>query len=169
MRIKNRAKAERVSESPGQTEGFFSGFRRDAKLAPGKYTVRDDRTPVYRFGPSQALPDAVIGQGQVLVLIEWKRGFSKVRLPDGMEGYVPNDRLIRAPEPTVAVAGKRNVLHGRRVSTRKSPPLKSALPAKSNAFQYSPPPAPPELPTVDPAIPSSDDELPLNMLLPPLE
>ena len=69
-----------------------------------RYEVIASHTPFYKYGPAQAQgPDFTLKKGVVVTLVKRSSGFSRVRIPEGEEGYIANDRLaVAPPEPVVA-------------------------------------------------------------------
>ena len=67
-----------------------------------RYEIISPRTPFYKYGPAQAQgPDFTLKKGVVVTLVKRSSGFSLVRIPEGEEGYVANERLaVAPPEPT---------------------------------------------------------------------
>ena len=69
------------------------------------FVVSAAKTPFYRFGPQQGSgPDRDLPRDTTLTVIRKSMGYSKVRLPDGQEGFVPSEDLSRAPEKLIAHA-----------------------------------------------------------------
>ena len=64
------------------------------------YAVSAKLAQVYRFGPSQPTgADALLKQGQRIVMLRQEYGFSRVMTDDGMTGYIANDLIAPAPPP----------------------------------------------------------------------
>ena len=156
-RNKKRTKTADAAATRSRNRGFLSGFR-DERLSPGPYFVQDRKVPVYRFGPSQGFADDVVSKGEMLTLVNWKRGFSKVRLPNGGEAFISNHSLSGDPQGTVAAIEAMAMKEPGYSGTGRSV---KAYPTR--------PVTPPKLPTADPLRRATQDELPLNSLLPPLE
>ena len=102
-------------EPPPKPGGFFSRLK--AKLAqdpdapivsekPARpadwkehWVVTDDSTAFYEFGPSQSNgPDLRLPQGQVVKLTQSSRGWAKVELEGGRQGYIGTDQMRQAIE-----------------------------------------------------------------------
>ena len=71
---------------------------------PGKndvyYAVSAKQAQVYRFGPSQPTgADALLKQGQRIIMLRQEYGYSRVMTEDGMTGYIANDFIAPAPPP----------------------------------------------------------------------
>ena len=64
------------------------------------YAVSAKLAQVYRFGPSQPTgADALLKQGQRIVMLRQEYGYSRVMTEDGMTGYIANDLIAPAPPP----------------------------------------------------------------------
>ena len=75
-----------AASKPGKGDGYFAVT---AKMAQ-----------VYRFGPSQPTgADALLKQGQRVMMLRQEFGYSRVMTEDGMTGYVANDLITPAPPP----------------------------------------------------------------------
>src|SRR5437868_1490877 len=60
----------------------------------GLFVVTAETTPFYRYGPQQGRgPDRELNKDTMVKLIRHAFGYSKVRLPDGQQGFVANDDL----------------------------------------------------------------------------
>ena len=75
-----------------------------AASQPGKgnvyYAVSAKMAQVYRFGPAQPTgADALLKQGQRVMMLRQEFGYSRVMTEDGMAGYVANDLIAPAPPP----------------------------------------------------------------------
>lgn len=75
-----------------------------AASKPGKgdmyYAVSAKLAQVYRFGPSQPTgADALLKQGQRIIMLRQEYGYSRVMTEDGMTGYIANDLIAPAPPP----------------------------------------------------------------------
>ena len=75
-----------------------------ATSQPGKvsvyYAVSAKLAQVYRFGPAQPTgADALLTQGQRVIMLRQEFGYSRVMTEDGMTGYVANDLIAPAPPP----------------------------------------------------------------------
>ena len=75
-----------------------------AASKPGKgdvyYAVSAKQAQVYRFGPSQPTgADALLKQGQRMIMLRQEFGYSRVMTEDGMAGYVANDLIVPATPP----------------------------------------------------------------------
>lgn len=75
-----------------------------ATSKPGKgdvyYAVSAKQAQVYRFGPAQPTgADALLKQGQRVVMLRQEFGYSRVMTDDGMTGYIANDLIAPAPPP----------------------------------------------------------------------
>lgn len=71
---------------------------------PGKgdvyYAVSAKQAQVYRFGPAQPTgADALLTQGQRVIMLRQEFGYSRVMTEDGLTGYVANDFIAPAPPP----------------------------------------------------------------------
>ncbi|MEO6740757.1 MAG: hypothetical protein ABIP20_10920 [Chthoniobacteraceae bacterium] len=64
------------------------------------YAVSAGQAQVYRFGPSQPTgADALLKQGQRVIMLRQEYGFSRVMTEDGMTGFIANDLIAPAPPP----------------------------------------------------------------------
>ena len=64
------------------------------------YAVSAKMAQVYRFGPAQPTgADALLKQGQRMIMLRQEFGYSRVMTDDGMTGYVANDLITPAPPP----------------------------------------------------------------------
>ncbi len=64
------------------------------------YAVSAKMAQVYRFGPSQPTgADALLKQGQRIIMLRQEYGYSRVMTEDGMTGYIANDLIAPAPPP----------------------------------------------------------------------
>jgi len=75
-----------------------------AASKPGKgdmyYAVSAKMAQVYRFGPSQPTgADALLKQGQRIIMLRQEYGYSRVMTEDGLAGYIANDLIAPAPPP----------------------------------------------------------------------
>ncbi|MEO6787029.1 MAG: hypothetical protein ABI318_12925 [Chthoniobacteraceae bacterium] len=75
-----------------------------AASKPGKgnvyYAVSAKVAQVYRFGPAQPTgADALLKQGQRVIMLRQEFGYSRVMTEDGMTGYIANDLIAPAPPP----------------------------------------------------------------------
>lgn len=75
-----------------------------ATSTPGKgnayYAVSANQAQVYRFGPAQPTgADALLKQGQRVIMLRQEYGYSRVMTEDGMTGYIANDFIAPAPPP----------------------------------------------------------------------
>ena len=70
---------------------------------PGKdvyFAVSAKQAQVYRFGPAQPTgADALLKQGQRVIMLRQEYGYSRVMTDDGMTGYISNDFIAPAPPP----------------------------------------------------------------------
>ena len=63
------------------------------------WVVTDDSTAFYEFGPSQSNgPDLRLPFGQVVKLSQSSRGWAKVELEGGRQGYIGTDQMRQATE-----------------------------------------------------------------------
>ena len=71
-------------------------------LQADRYEIISAHTPFYKYGPAQAQgADFTLKKGVIVTLVKRSSGFSLVRIPEGEEGYVANERLaVAPPEPT---------------------------------------------------------------------
>lgn len=75
-----------AASKPGKNDGYFAVSARQAQ--------------VYRFGPSQPTgADALLKQGQRVIMLRQEYGYSRVMTEDGLTGYVANDLIAPAPPP----------------------------------------------------------------------
>jgi hypothetical protein len=104
------------------------------------FAVTAEKTPFYRYGPQQGQgPDRQLTRDTVVTLIRHSFAYSKVRLPDGQQGFVANDDLARAPQSLIA-----------QTSTSGSgldpeplpPPPKVKLPTAESSPEFEPTPIP---------------------------
>lgn len=115
--------------------------------------VTEESTAFYEFGPSQASgPDRRLHRGQVIKLSQSNRGWAKVELEDGSQGYIGTDQMRQAAktdfaDPLLAPATQFAAAGG-----RVPQPWVPAAPM-------------PDLPDL-PMTPGSENSL---LLLPPLE
>ena len=66
----------------------------------GYFAVSAKQAQVYRFGPSQPTgADALLKQGQRVMMLRQEYGYSRVMTDDGLTGYVANDLIAPAPPP----------------------------------------------------------------------
>ena len=108
-----------------------------ASSQPGKgndyYAVNVKQAQVYRFGPSQPTgADALLKQGQRVIMLRQEYGFSRVMTEDGMTGFIANDLISPAPPPEK----KPTVPSNRLAWTGMLPPLPSrgtSVPGVSSA------------------------------------
>ena len=64
------------------------------------YAVSAKMAQVYRFGPAQPTgADALLKQGQRVIMLRQEFGYSRVMTEDGMTGYIANDLIAPAPPP----------------------------------------------------------------------
>ncbi len=64
------------------------------------YAVSAKQAQVYRFGPAQPTgADALLRQGQRVIMLRQEFGYSRVMTDDGLTGYVANDLIAPAPPP----------------------------------------------------------------------
>ena len=64
-----------------------------------RWVVTDDSTAFFEFGPSQANgPDLRLPRGQVVKLAQASRGWAKVELEGGRQGYIGTDQMRQAGE-----------------------------------------------------------------------
>ena len=78
------------------------GALKSARLAKGDqyYAVSAKLAQVYRFGPSQPTgADAMLKQGQRIIMLRQEYGYSRVMTEDGLTGFVANDLIAPAPPP----------------------------------------------------------------------
>jgi hypothetical protein len=74
-------------------------------LAPGIYEVDPARAALFKNGPAQGTgPDVSLSKGDRVEVLASERGFSRVRLVDGREGYVSSQALRAVRGPTVGKA-----------------------------------------------------------------
>ena len=67
------------------------------------WVVTDDSTAFFEFGPSQANgPDLRLPRGQVVKLAQASRGWAKVELEGGRQGYIGTDQMRQATETDFA-------------------------------------------------------------------
>jgi hypothetical protein len=119
-----------------------------------RWVVTDESTAFYEFGPSQANgPDLRLPRGQVVKLNQSSRGWARVELEGGRQGYIGTDQMRQATERDFA------------------PPLLpaasqlAAVGAGGSLQGWSPIAPPPDLPDL-PMAAGMEDSL---LLLPPLE
>ena len=75
-----------AGSKPGKGDGYFAVTAKQAQ--------------VYRFGPSQPTgADALLKQGQRVMMLRQEYGYSRVMTEDGLTGYVANDFIAPAPPP----------------------------------------------------------------------
>ncbi len=86
---------ERAKPRPRKKKKFFSGFK-DPPLEAGEYRIVVADSPFYSFGPSQGMPDTRLPEGDLVTLLEWKKGFSKIRMIGDRVGWVSNHSLEAA-------------------------------------------------------------------------
>ena len=116
-----------------------------------RWVVTEDSTGFFEYGPSQASgPDLRLSRGQVVKLAQTTRGWARVELEDGRQGYIGSDQMRQAAQTDFA-----------------EPMLPATqLAAIGAGLQgWSPAPPPPDLPDL-PMAPGMEDAL---LLLPPLE
>jgi hypothetical protein len=75
-----------------------------AASKPGKgdayFAVNAKVAQVYRFGPAQPTgADALLKQGQRVIMLRQEYGYSRVMTEEGMTGYIANDLISPAPPP----------------------------------------------------------------------
>jgi hypothetical protein len=71
------------------------------------FAVTAEKTPFYRYGPQQGGgPDRELTKDTLVTMIRHAFAYSKVRLPDGEQGFVANDDLSRASESLIAQANR---------------------------------------------------------------
>jgi hypothetical protein len=110
----------------------FFAKRSTPAVNRSQFAVKTETTPFYRYGPQQGNgPDRELPRDTVVTVIRQSMGYSKVRLDDGVQGFVSSEDLKRAPEKLIA-----------HVDT----------PARLD-FSNLPPPPPVQLPTADPPSP----------------
>ncbi len=120
-----------------------------------RWVITDESTAFFEFGPSQANgPDLRLPPGQVVKLTHTSRGWAKVELEGGRQGYIGTDQMRQASETDFAPLA---VL----------PPRSQLAAVGSAAAQrgWSPIAPPPDLPDL-PMAGGAEDAL---LLLPPLE
>ncbi|MES2468520.1 MAG: SH3 domain-containing protein [Verrucomicrobiota bacterium] len=116
-----------------------------------RWVVTEDSTAFFEYGPSQASgPDLRLSRGQVVKLSHTTRGWARVELDGGRQGYIGSDQMRQAAQTDFADP----VL----------PPTQLAA-IGAGLQGWSPAPPPPDLPDL-PMAPGSEDAL---LLLPPLE
>ncbi len=116
-----------------------------------RWVVTEDSTAFFEYGPSQASgPDLRLSRGQVVKLSHTTRGWARVELDGGRQGYIGSDQMRQAARNDFS-----------------DPLLPAAqLASIGTGLQgWSPAPPPPDLPDL-PMAPGSEDAL---LLLPPLE
>ena len=116
-----------------------------------RWVVTEDSTAFFEYGPSQASgPDLRLSRGQVVKLSHSTRGWARVELDGGRQGYIGSDQMRQAAQTDFA-----------------DPMLPTTqLAAIGAGLQgWSPAPPPPDLPDL-PMAPGMEDAL---LLLPPLE
>jgi hypothetical protein len=105
-----------AASKPGKGDGYFAVSAKQAQ--------------VYRFGPSQPTgADALLKQGQLVIMLRQEFGYSRVMTEDGMTGYIANDLITPAPPPERPRTSSGNF-------TMNLPPLPSrgtAIPGVSSA------------------------------------
>ena len=75
-----------AASQPGKGDGYFA--------------VSVKQAQVYRFGPAQPTgADALLRQGQRVIMLRQEYGYSRVMTEDGMTGYISNDFIAPAPPP----------------------------------------------------------------------
>lgn len=75
-----------AASGPGKGDGYFAVSAKQAQ--------------VYRFGPAQPTgADALLKQGQRVIMLRQEFGYSRVMTEDGMTGYIANDLIAPAPPP----------------------------------------------------------------------
>jgi hypothetical protein len=75
-----------AASPPGSGDGYFA--------------VNSRMAQVYRFGPSQPTgADAVLKQGQRVIMLRQEFGYSRVMTEEGLTGYIANDLISPAPPP----------------------------------------------------------------------
>ncbi len=119
-----------------------------------RWVVTEDSTAFFEFGPSQSTgPDLRLPRGHVVKLTQSSRGWAKVELEGGRQGYIGTDQMRQAAETDF---------------TNPVLPASSqlaAVGAGSGLQGWSPAPPPPDLPDL-PMAAGMEDSL---LLLPPLE
>ena len=113
---------------------------------PDLWVVTDDDAPFYEFGPSQSTgPDRRLPRGLIVKRTQANRGWSRIQILDGPQGYLGSDQLRPASPADF------------------SDPLPPPIPAQSS-LPGTPFPPPQDLPDL-PSAPGPSD----SFLLPPLE
>jgi hypothetical protein len=99
-----------------------------------------DKTSFYKYGPQQSQgPDRQLPKDTRVTVVRHAFGYSKVRLPDGQQGFVANDQLSRAPEKLIAQADASDDS----ADGSSLPPTPSVkLPASDSSPEYEPTPIP---------------------------
>lgn len=116
-----------------------------------RWVITEDSTAFFEYGPSQASgPDLRLSRGQVVKLTRTTRGWARVEIDGGRQGYIGSDQIRQAAQ-----------------SDFSDPLLPATQLASIGAGLqgWSPAPPPPDLPDL-PMAPGSEDAL---LLLPPLE
>lgn len=68
-----------------------------------RWVVTEDSTAFFEFGPSQASgPDLRLPRGQVVKLAQASRGWARVELEGGRQGYIGTDQMRQAAETDFA-------------------------------------------------------------------
>ena len=66
----------------------------------GYFAVTAKQAQVYRFGPAQPTgADALLKQGQRVMMLRQEYGYSRVMTEDGLTGYVANDLIAPTSPP----------------------------------------------------------------------
>jgi hypothetical protein len=115
--------------------------------APAKhgafFAVTAEKTPFYRYGPQQGGgPDRELTKDTVVTMIRHAFAYSKVRLPDGEQGFVANDDLSRASESLIAQAKRTD---GSQDVDPLPPPPTMKLPTADSSPEFEPTPIPQQL------------------------
>jgi hypothetical protein len=89
--------------------GVFFGCKSvNSMKGEGEYMVTAKQTQVFRFGPAQTSgADAILVEGERVVMLRREYGYSRVMTEDGQPGFVANDTIAPAPpreKPRTTVA-----------------------------------------------------------------
>ena len=95
------------------------------------YAVSGKLAQVYRFGPAQPTgADALLKQGQRVIMLRREFGYSRVMTDDGLTGYIANDLIAPAPPPEKPRAVPGSLAWG---NLPPLPPRGTAIPGVSSA------------------------------------
>jgi hypothetical protein len=107
------------------------------------FAVTAEKTPFYRYGPQQGGgPDRELTKNTLVTMIRHAFAYSKVRLPDGQQGFVANDDLSRASESLIAQANRTDANE----DVDPLPPTPTVkLPTADTSPEFEPTPIPQQL------------------------